>query len=150
MALAYTPSRRVTASPLWARWNHIVAVTGNPRNADYPRYGGRGIRNCFANFRAFEHQILSTLGEPPRGFHSKLNRKDINGDYEVSNLQWAPARQVGRHSGRALQFSWNNQTQNLRDWADQYGICYTTLYSRLERGWSLPSALTTPTRVKTL
>jgi hypothetical protein len=123
-----------------------VAVTGNPNNLDYPRYGGRGIRNCFPNFRSFEQQVLSTLGEPPDGFHSKLNRKDINGDYVVGNLQWAPADRVGRHSRRASQLTWNNRTQNLRDWAEQYGIGHTTLYSRLERGWTLKKALTTPVR----
>jgi len=76
----------------------------NPNHPVYKDYGGRGIKICerwndFANF-------LADVGERP---HPKLtlDRIDVNGGYEPTNIRWATHKeQMGNQRRKRLeQFS---------------------------------------------
>jgi len=57
----------------------------NPNHADFKYYGARGIKVCerWDDFLAF----ASDVGERP--FGKTLDRVDVNGNYEPSNIRWA-------------------------------------------------------------
>jgi hypothetical protein len=55
----------------------------NPKCADYPNYGGRGIQFLFASFEEF----FDVLGERPPG--KMLDRINNDGHYEKGNVRWA-------------------------------------------------------------
>jgi len=55
----------------------------NPNCADWPRYGGRGIKFLFASFE----QFLAELGPRPAGL--TLDRIDNDGHYASGNVRWA-------------------------------------------------------------
>ncbi len=64
---------------------------------DYPRYGGRGIKVCnrwqiFSNF-------ATDMGERPEGM--TLDRIDVNGDYEPTNVRWATHKEQTHNSSVA-------------------------------------------------
>lgn len=42
--------------------------------------------------------------------------------------------------------TYNGETKTLAQWADAFGICYSTFMSRYDRGWSIDRIATTPTR----
>lgn len=44
--------------------------------------------------------------------------------------------------------TFQGKTQDLCEWARDVGIKYTTLYSRLHRGWSIEQALTAPVHAR--
>ena len=72
-------------------WAGVIRRCTNPRDASWPDYGGRGIAVC-ARWRANYLDFLADVGRAPSPLHS-LDRIDVNGDYEPTNVRWATAKQ---------------------------------------------------------
>ena len=117
----------------------------NPNSHKYPRYGGRGITVCdewLESFQAFYDHI----GDAPTPKHS-LDRIDNDGNYEPGNVRWATPHQqrVNQENGtRELKF--NGEVYTLTGAAKKFGMAKWTLFRRLDRGWGVERALTTPVR----
>lgn len=119
-------------------WLGMRARCSNPNITHYARYGGRGIRVC-ERWQSFEN-FLADMGEAPPG-HS-LDRIDNDGHYEPSNCRWATQQQQMDNTAHARRITINGETKSFRGWARHLGLSVTTLYTRLERGWSLEDAVT--------
>ena len=92
------------ASPEYRAWCAMKNRCNNPKQANYPYYGGRGIKICAAwsRYEAF----LSDMGRKPSPKHS-LDRINVNGDYEPSNCRWADryTQKTNRNVRRIEQFT---------------------------------------------
>ena len=75
-------------------WRAMIRRCTNPKDKDYPRYGGKGISVCpeWMDYAVFEKD----MGEP-RGDET-LDRIDVYGNYEPSNCRWAGVKTQNRNT----------------------------------------------------
>jgi hypothetical protein len=118
----------------------------NPKTERYPRYGGRGITICdewLHNFPAFRDWAFAN------GYEEGLtiDRIDVNGNYCPENCRWATTSDQMKNTSTNRYLTLNGETHTLSDWSRLTGIHATTISNRINRGWSLEKALTTPPRI---
>lgn len=122
-------------------WSCMRTRCSNPKFVDWDIYGGRGIRVCarwssFANF-------FEDMGVKPSPKHS-LDRKDSNGNYEPDNCRWATPKEQANNCSTNRKVTFNGETLPLPEWAARIGITRESLRDRIDGGWTIEKALTTP------
>jgi hypothetical protein len=83
-------------NPAFQSWATMVQRCRNPRNTNFPNYGGRGITVC-DRWRTFAG-FIGDMGPRPDG--TSLDRIDVNGNYEPGNCRWATAKEQTRNTRR--------------------------------------------------
>ena len=136
---------------LYGTWKSIKQRCCNPNSKQYKGYGGRGIKLCqeWVNFKSFYDWAMDNGYDEnaPKG-KCTLDRIDNNGNYEPSNCRFVTEK-VQANNRRDNHFlTFNNETHTVKQWAEIMGITYETLFSRLNRNWSIERALTTPVKSK--
>jgi hypothetical protein len=131
-------------TPEYRAWDGMKRRCHNPQDARYHRYGARGIAVYPAWFASFE-AFYNDMGPRPTDLHS-LERIDNNGPYAPDNCRWATRSDQARNRRPSRTLTYNGETLPLPTWAERIGISLAALYHRLNRGWTIERALTTPPR----
>lgn len=138
---------------LYPIWSSMKQRCLRKTHCAYKNYGGRGIKVCdewlgehgFENFKqwAFENGYKEeTL---PNNLNKwTIDRIDNNGNYCPENCRWITAEEQQKNTRNNKYLTFNNKTQILADWAREIGIRIDTLWYRLNSGWTVEKALTTP------
>ena len=134
-------SKRIGKSRIYVIWETMIQRCTNPNNRAYIHYGGRGISIC-ERWRKFEN-FIKDMKFPPTDRH-QIDRIDNNSHYCPDNCQWATRKQQARNTRRNRYITFNDKTQCLSAWAEQYSMTPISLWKRLNRGWSVEKSLTTP------
>lgn len=129
-------------SPEYTSWQEMKARCYNPKKLLYHRYGGRGITVCKRWLDSFVH-FLEDMG--PKPFPEATNERiDNDGNYEPGNCKWATRMEQSHNSSRVRLLTYNDETMCIAEWSRRLGIHPATLSYRLNHGWPLEKALTTP------
>jgi hypothetical protein len=132
-------------TPEYIAWIDMRQRCTNTQNAGYKNYGGRGIAVC-EEWNSFE-QFYADMGPRPSKDHS-IDRIDNDGPYCKENCRWA-SHCVQINNRRATKtLSFNGETLTVSQWAQRLGVPRSTLQGRIERGWSIPDAISTPVMEK--
>ncbi len=120
-------------------WDTMLQRCTNPKHAQFHDYGGRGIQ-VHPDLRTFAG-FLAVVGERPSSKHS-LDRIDNEKGYEPGNLRWATRREQALNKRSNHLITFEGKTQPLAAWAEERGIEYNTLRSRIVTyGWPLEKAM---------
>ena len=131
---------RMKGTPEYVAWQHAKKRCSNPKDKEYRRYGGRGIKmdprweNDFLLF-------FLEVGPRPSPAHS-LDRIKGNLGYEPGNVRWATKEVQAQNRPTFVRLvTANGKTQTVAQWARELGIGATTIYYRVNKGWPPERAL---------
>lgn len=127
--------------PAFSCWGKMKTRCSNPKNKEYPNYGGRGIKVCdrWKKFSNFWEDMGATWKSG-----LSIDRIDNDGNYEPGNCRWATAKIQSRNKRWNVKLTHNGKTMILMDWSKETGIIFPTLCHRIRAGWSTERILTTP------
>ena len=147
-----TPPARThgrTGTPEYICWSAIQQRCYYIKHKDYDNYGGRGIRVC-DRWLDPENGFLNFLEDMGPKAHKNLSieRELVNGDYCPENCRWATVEEQAYNKRNNINITFEGKTQCIAAWAEELGIQYATLRSRIVRGWPVDKALNTPLKVR--
>ena len=136
-------TRRGRIRPEYRAWAKMRARCNDPNDKQYCDYGGRGITVCERWQHSFEN-FIADMGDKPEGL--ALDRENNSLGYSPDNCRWTTNSRNNRNkrSNRILTF--NGESLCCADWAERVGLTKKVLWYRLNAGWSVEKALTTPAR----
>ena len=105
----------------------------NRNNAEFHRYGGRGITVCDEwknNFRAFYDWSMAN------GYNDNLSIDRIDNDkgYSPDNCKWATRQEQQSNCYNTIWVEIDGVSKSLRQWSRETGIFFNTLYKRYKKG----------------
>lgn len=138
-------------SPTYSSWDCMIQRCTNKNNIKYKDYGGRGITVCdrwnTKKGGSFEN-FLEDMGEKP--IEHELDRVDNNkltNSYSLENCRWISRKQQMRNTRSNHLITYDNKTQCLSAWAEEYGMSFDRLWHRLyTSNWPIEKALLTPVK----
>jgi hypothetical protein len=83
------------------------------------------------------------MGECPSDSHT-IDRIDNNKGYSPENCRWATMKEQTRNTRRNRILEFDGKSLCLQEWAEITGLKRTTIAERINRGWTVEEALTTP------
>ena len=130
-----------TGSNTYLSWRAMKKRCGNQNNPSYKYYGGRGIKVCDRWLNSFKN-FYEDMGKKPSG--KSLDRINNDGNYEPRNCRWATYKEQGRNRKDNPCYKYKGGKKLLLEIAEETGINYFTLWSRLKRNWTPEKAFSTP------
>lgn len=128
--------------PLYRTWHGMKQRCLNPNAVAYEHYGGRGITICdeWLEYEPFHRWALAN------GYRKGLSieRIDVDGNYEPSNCTWIARNRQTENTRRSRPVTFRGETKILKHWARDLGLPAKLLRNRLNRGWSVEKAFSTP------
>lgn len=131
--------------PVYNIWKAMIRRCESSHCKEYASYGGRGIKVCERWRKSFP-DFLSDMGERPTHVRHSIDRLDVNGNYEPGNCRWATYVEQANNKRNTKLFLHNGENKTVAQWARIYNISSAVIYDRLQRGYSMTRALTTPVR----
>jgi hypothetical protein len=126
-------THNMSGTPVYGSWASAKARCTTVTNDRYSSYGGRGITMCERWLNSFEN-FYEDMGQRPEG--TSLDRIDCNGNYEPSNCRWATYKEQSNNQRIHVEKGYS-----VAGLAEETGISYGMLHTRLQRGWSVEEAL---------
>lgn len=127
---------------LYRTWLRMHQRCSNPNTVGWANYGGRGILVCVEWFDFC--RFAADMGDPPSPKHS-LDRKNNDLGYTKHNCRWATKVEQDNNRSSNRRFTFQGRTMTVKQWADETGLKYATLYHRLcISGWPPKKALRHP------
>lgn len=119
----------------------------SPNSSGWENYGAIGITICdrwLDKEHGFEN-FFADMGERPEG--KSIDRwPNLYGNYEPNNTRWATWEEQARNRRNNRMVIFDNRIQCIAAWAEETGLDYSTIWMRLEAGWTSERIFTTPVR----
>ncbi len=123
-------------------WKTMISRCYKEYNPSYKWYGAKGIRVCDRWLESIEN-FIEDMGNRPSKKYS-IDRIDGDKDYNKENCKWSTRHEQASNTSSNRNITAFGKTLCLSEWSRKFKINYTTLRTRLLKGWDPEKALTTP------
>jgi len=120
-------------TPEYACWLSMLYRCNVVQSKSYKNYGGRGIKVCDRWKDSFEN-FLTDMGPRPSDRHS-IERKDVNGNYEPDNCEWADIIKQANNKQTSKFIEVHGVRKTVAQWCRLYGLDPATYRHRVQ--WRL-------------
>lgn len=120
----------------------MIGRCSDENHPQYHNYGGRGISVCKRWLESVEDFIADVGLSPFPG--AQIDRIDVNGNYEPENVRWVSSKVNNRNKRNNRIIEYKGVQYPLSELAEQYGLTYALLSTRIASHWPLEAALTIP------
>jgi predicted DNA-binding transcriptional regulator AlpA len=135
-----------TGTPEYRTWQAMIYRCTNRKSAAWKNYGGRSITVCKRWLASFDN-FLADMGPRP-GLKYEIDRYPNNaGNYEPGNCRWVTRKVNARNKRTNRVLTFKDTTHTMAEWAEITGLSRGSIWDRLNRGYSIEEALTTPQHV---
>ncbi len=114
-------------------WASMKSRCFDKNNSSYKNYGSRGIKIC-KEWLKFEN-FYNDMGDRPE--NKSLDRIKNNKGYYKENCRWATRKEQQNNTRYNYLIEYNGKVQNMKQWAEELNINYSTIQNRIKRGWSI-------------
>lgn len=128
-------------------YQNMLKRCTDPSNKRWECYGGRGIRVCDewiapGGRQRFYNWALAA------GYRAglQIDRIDVNGNYSPNNCRFVDPVIQANNTRRNRVITWQGESMTLADWARKFGLSYSSMQHRVDRGWSMERIATQPQR----
>lgn len=138
---------RASRRRIHVAWKNMKQRCSNPSREDFKWYGARGITVCpewADSFPAFLSWAICNGYED----HLTLERVDSDGPYCPENCRWATKKEQANNRRTNRRLTINGRTQSIAEWSQELGIDRSTLWRRINAGWTVERALTEPVHIE--
>lgn len=131
-------------------WQTMKTRCGNSNNKDYALYGAEGKVVCeeWCDKENGSSNFIKWALSNGYKENLELERIDNTRGYSPNNCRWATRKEQMNNTRRNCYITYNGERYTLQELADNYKINRSTLKYRLNKGWSIEKALTTPTKIR--
>lgn len=126
-------------------WRCMWRRCTTPKNPEYFRYGGRGIRIC-DRWKSFDLFMID-MGAKPTPQH-QIDRINNDGNYTIKNCRWATPKENTDNRRCTILIKMRGESHSISEWARLNDLIVGTVFARLKYGWSMEDAVFTPLRQK--
>ena len=137
-------TRQGVNSRLYRIWSTMKTRCYNENQVyAFGKYGAKGIKMCDEwrdSFESFAKWAMES------GYNDSLtiDRIDCHGMYCPENCRWATMREQQNNRSNNHRITYNGETHTLAEWSRMLGFGRSVISKRLNRGWTLEQAMTTP------
>jgi hypothetical protein len=100
----------------YLRWHSMRDRCNNPKNKEYPNYGGRGIKVCErwdGSFENFRDDMYEGYDET-----LQIDRVDTNLGYSKENCRWVSPKANARNTRKGIYLTFGGKKRHINDWDD--------------------------------
>lgn len=132
----------MTHTRLYNIWQRMRQRCYDSNYDSWKYYGFKGITVCDDWKNSFEKFYDWAMANGYED-HLTIDRKENDRGYSPENCRWVTYKEQAnnRTNNKILEF--NGESHTITEWANITGMSLTTLWSRLDSGWSVEKALTT-------
>ena len=116
--------------PLYIVFKAMKQRCYNPKNKDYPRYGGRGIYICD---EWLKDPRLFISWAKSKGYKRglEIDRSNNDGPYSPDNCRWVPRAMQNRNTSANIKLTVGGETHLCSEWARLLGLSKCRISDKL-------------------